>query len=736
MQLHQNHLTGLVFECQPVNPLDATYKRQILEGLFRMLPTGSIIQTVLYADNNVESTIDQLLPLTGVSAFADYLQQKEREYFKSQILFDKYPVRNFRLFIGIWPGTERLVNPDDIKVVLNASGLHVCAENAQPWTNDFFEGQNTRCFSVKAWPSPDSYVPTNPNDLACALSSVSGGISGILSDSDQVLSPFVFSNTMFIEGAAQDFPTKGEINTKIRSCIHLWALDNTALCMKRLWEMNGFILQEEKSACSGAWSRNILPSCGVAPQIQFANKFLRKIGMFDKATWIKDNPMSSITMTHFHTPSSASVSAHMLIYGDTTLALSNSTKGMVLLGRKGQIASFNLFGDMSVWPSVMITGSAGSGKSFLLLRMLFDSVSRGHGFKFLGCCYSAYGIDKKFDIPVQFINFDASKPFSINPFSSVRGTDSDTLASDLQHIVNFIAVLCNLNQAQYLSLIDQSVKAVWESQGHLANIATFCGYLKNNFSEGPNSEMAADIVARLDALINNESIATWLMGTSEIPTLNKYCIIDLEGLIPFGDNPLKTAIYMHMMHVITQSCAGRPHQNTDIVVLEEIWQWMGNLSPASDRVIGVQVEELLRSAKKHFYGVVVDTPSPLDLKYMGRAGKIIAYNTCYRFFMYSHSYEQASQEIPEALGDLASNKTKLKILNSVGSRVPHYREAYIHNPCGVDHLGRLFVSPEMLNNISFAYDTQEKINQLVAEGATRQEALEFLFSEKSLKGAS
>jgi len=709
---------GYIFECQPVNPVSGTYNPSILEGLFRILPTGSIVQTVLYADNNVESTIDQLLPLTGVSAFVDYLQQKERDYFKSQSIRDKYPIRNFRLFIGVWTSTGRSVDTHDIKVLLESAGLRIRAEGCPDWPGTFFNNQDLQCFSVRDLAQIYSGGVLDTH----TLSSVSGGLSGVMSDPDNIASPFVFSNTMLIDGVAQNFPAKGEINTKIRSCIHLWVLGDSAQQLKRLWEMNGFVLHEEKPTCSDAWSKNILPAVGKSPQIAILHKFWRKLGVLDKMTAIKDRP-GSIAMTHFHTPTSAA--NHLLVYGDTALVPDSGGKGMPLLGRKGQIASFDLFGNSSNCPSVMLNGTGGSGKSFLLLRMLFDSVSRGHGFKFLGCCYSTYGIDKKLDIPVQFIKLDASKPFSINPFSSVRGTDSDTLALDLQHIVNFIAVLCGLDQAQYLSLIDQSVKAVWENQGHLANIATFCGYLKNNFSEGLAGEMAADIVAKFNALIDSESIATWFMGPSQIPMLSKYCVIDLEGLMPLGGNPLKTAIYMHMMHVITQSCAGLPRQNTDIVILEEVWQWMGNLTQPSDRAMGRQLEELLRSARKYFYGVVIVTPSPLDLKYLGEAGKIIVHNSSYRFFMCGPDYEQTAQDAPEVLGCLVDNM-KLEILKSVCTRVPHYVEVYIHTPCGDDLLGRLFVSPEMLNNISHAYDTQEKISKLVEEGATRQEVLETL----------
>ena len=234
-----------------------------------------------------------------------------------------------------------------------------------------------RCSTVKNYPRKVDAFQTNE---------LFGGIWGVISDSNQLITPFLFSLNIVFEDMRREFrmklglvtgqarhaseafapslyKKKGEYmkavddlesKTFVRIIPTMWAWSNdpksTAEAVsrtKRLWEQSGYVMQEDRGILTTLFLSSL--PFGLYAEGQNVDRLSR------------DFPVQSEAVAPV-LPVQADFSGGGYPY-------------MLFVGRKGQIIRMDLFGEKAVNHNLFVAASSGSGKSFVVNYLAYNYYS-------------------------------------------------------------------------------------------------------------------------------------------------------------------------------------------------------------------------------------------------------------------------------------------------------------------------------------------------------------------------
>lgn len=767
---------GFIWEC---NPLSFVGEKSLftLEGLFRLgLPPGSVMQFILYADSYIEPFVKAYreskmrdLPIVR-EATANYAAFFEKGA-DGMDIFLKTPLRNFRLFVAVkFPAeSDASMQVKDIfssiQEILKGADLYPRSlpprrlidwmrrliNDCPSLNNDAYDGdipirkqvifaETTveksmsfirmgsrffRCTTVKTYPK--TVDPLQTNELF-------GGVWGMVSDSSQLISPFLFTMDIVFHNlksklhtkcnlvlqqqgvgsfapslmrkkdeymSAVDEVEKGTPFVRIIPILWVWGKDEKSLSesivrAKRIWEALGYVMQED---------RGILP-------ILFISSL--PFGLYDRGNNIDNLDRDFIA------PSDTVV---------TTLPIQADFSGggapnLLFIGRKGQPCCLNIFDRRANNHNAFVAASSGSGKSFLVNYLAYNYFASNALVRIVDIGGSYKKMTRLFD--ARFLDFSEYTSLCMNPFTNViePANDLPVIASIvLQMVYSSTDMIPEDTAETAMSLIKSAVNWAWRTEGADASIDTIYEYLNtfpdhadevDSFGEADIASfrlLARNLSFNLTEFTTGHLYGKWFNGVSDFNISgDEFVVLELEHLKP--QKELFKVITLQVINAVTQDLYLSDRTRPRFIIFDEAWQFMregGSLK-------GV-IEEGYRRARKYGGSFTVITQSILDLKQFGSVGDVIRSNSAFKFYLESSDFDRAKLE-----GLIEYDGFALQLLKSVRSNKPKYSEIFMDTPFG-QGVARLAVDP--FSYYLYTSDAAEiaEIEKLVDSGLSYGDAI-------------
>lgn len=761
---------GFIWECTPL-AFAGEKTTFILEGLFRIgIPFGSVIQFILYADQYIEEelelykqgkTRDNKVLKESAECFADFFKKGT----KGMPIFQRMPLRNYRLFVSLKISQKEAdkINISDIystvREILAGAGLHpqdLHPDELIDWMRKLFNDKPSdnnkhyneeqyinkqvifsgtvikkslsdmkigdryfRCATVKTYPVEVDAFQTNE----CF-----GGIWGIISDSNQILTPFLYSLNIIYDdlkmslhmkcnlvlqqqGAGSFTPSllrkkeeymravddieKGRQFVKIIPTLWVWSEDHkqtaeSIVRAKRLWEQNGYIMQEDK---------------GILPPLLVASL---PFGLYN----VKDN-VEKIDRD-FIAPASA-VSALLPVQADFA---GGGYPYLLFIGRKGQPCRMDLFGKAANNHNLFISASSGAGKSFLVNYITLNYYAANAMIRIIDIGGSYQKQAEVFK--GRFLDFNPESDLCMNPFTYITDPENDLppIVSLLHTMVYSATGAVPVTNAETeMTILNSAARWAWKEEGNEADINTIYEYLHEypkyapeelRVVAGENSvfKAAAGILAHnIRKFTSKGSYGKWFCGRSNFDiSSDEFVVLELEHLKPVKD--LFKVITLQVINAVTQDLYLSDRSRRRLIIFDEAWQFLKEGSGALQDII----EEGYRRARKYGGSFSIITQSILDIKQFGSVGDVILANSAFKFYLESNDFEKAKKE---KLIDLS--EFEMQLLKSVKSNRPKYSEMLMDTPYGI---GVTRLAVDRFSYYLFTSDAKEKaeIDDIVKKG--------------------
>ena len=770
---------GFIWECSPLS-FAGEKTLFTLEGLFRLgLPHGSVMQFILHADSYIDPYIEAYR--TGKTrnlAIVHEASEKFAAFLEEGVhgmdIFLKTPLRNFRLFVTVKVPEEQESKlhlkdlSNSILEILRGADLFpqpVSPASLVDWMRRHMNGYSSpnnrsyneevpirkqvifsdtviektmdhmkvgsqyfRCTTVKHYPR--KVDPLQNNELF-------GGVWGVVSDANQITTPFFFTLNVVFHNlksklhtkcnlvlqqqgvgsfapsltrkkdeymAAVDEVEKGTPFVRVIPILWVWAdcekaASESIVRAKRMWEAQGYIMQED---------RGILP-------VLFLSAL--PFGLYDRGENIDSldrdfiAPCDTVAVT-------LPVQADFAGGGDPNL---------IFIGRKGQPCSLNIFDRRANNHNVFVAASSGSGKSFLVNYLVYNHFAANTLIRIVDIGGSYKKMSRLFN--ARFLDFTEDSGICMNPFTGVMDTTADlpVIASIvLQMAYSSTDIVPDETAETAMSLIKSAVNWAWQSEGPEASIDTVYEYL-NTFPEhaeefdstGKIGEMdvagfrslARNISFNLTEFTSGHLYGKWFNGASDFNIADdEFVVLELEHLKP--QKELFKVITLQVINAVTSDLYISDRARPRFIVFDEAWQFMKEGSSMK----GV-IEEGYRRARKYGGSFTVITQSILDLKQFGSIGDVIRSNSAFKFYLESSDFDRAKQE-----GLIDYEGFALRILKSIRSNKPKYSEIFMDTPFG-QGVARLAVDP--FSYYLYTSDAAEiaEIESLVDHGMSYGEAI-------------
>jgi conjugal transfer ATP-binding protein TraC len=767
---------GFIWECSPL--CFAGEKTLFtLEGLFRLgLPHGSVMQFILYADSYIDPYVDAYRRAkTRNLAIVHEASEKYAAFFEKGVdgmdIFLKTPLRNFRLFVTVKipEDQETKIHAKDLSSsileILRGADLYprpLSPRRLLDWMRRHFNDDPSmnsdaydeeipvrrqvifsetvidksmdrmkvgsryfRCTTVKHYPK--EVDPLQTNELF-------GGVWGVVSDANQIITPFLFTLNIVFHNlksklhtkcnlvlqqqgvgsfapslmrkkdeymAAVDEVEKGTPFVRVIPILWVWSEDEktageSIVRAKRMWEAQGYVMQED---------RGILP-------VLFLSAL--PFGLYDRGGNIENLDRDFIAPCD-------TVAVTLPVQADFS---GGGKPNLLFIGRKGQPCSLDVFDRRANNHNVFVAASSGSGKSFLVNYLVYNYFASNALVRIVDIGGSYKKMTRLFD--ARFLDFSEHSGVCMNPFTSVVEPASDlpVIASIvLQMVYSSTDIIPEDTAETAMSLIKSAVKWAWKAEGPEASIDTVYEYL-NTFPEHAEEfescvetdiagfrSLARNLSFNLTEFTSDHLYGRWFNGTSDFNIADdEFVVLELEHLKP--QKELFKVITLQVINAVTQDLYISDRSRPRFIIFDEAWQFMKEGSSLK----GV-IEEGYRRARKYGGSFTVVTQSILDLKQFGSVGDVIRSNSAFKFYLESSDFDRAKQE-----GLIEYEGFALRILKSVRSNKPKYSEIFMDTPFG-QGVARLAVDP--FSYYLYTSDAAEiaEIESLVDGGMSYGEAI-------------
>jgi conjugal transfer ATP-binding protein TraC len=764
---------GFLWETTPlVYGNKASY--DMLEQILNTVPMGSVLQVILYADSYIDPIIAEYLSLRNGDG---ELSKKTAELFKKASAegfanIGHIPARRFRCFVALKLqladgfGDEARFLRDSVFEVLKGCGLlprYLEPQGLCDWLQRLFNdsgdapaagvfryneeiplnrqiimgGSRTRIgFSnielgeekVVSIQTIKEYPHEALDELT--MNKIVGGLWGPRDDANQCHFPFWVSVNIVVEnlkhifhgktnlmmfqqkrgsGAGHKMDKQEELAWAARevdrggrfvrviptilsfSANSAQASENTARS-KRLWENQGFTINNDRGILTPLFISSL------------------PFGFYNTKNNLEFLQRDRIMPT-------ASAARLLPIQGDF---FGFGEPVTLLLGRKGQVVPIDLFSPQAPNHNALITATTGSGKSYLMNRLLSDLLSTGAIVRIfdLGRSYQKLcGIKRG-----NFIYFGKHSKVCVNPFSTVRDIDEEIGVLSL--IVSQMVWSSSRDKPSetQMTVIKAAVRKVWDdyaTEGDIdrvkAALLDFEGCMKKEdyrFGDGKIKEIAGELAFNLNDFTSQGPYGRWFNGKASLDIeKDRLVVLELEELMAM--NELFNVVILQIVNYVTQNLYLSDRANPRVIVFDEAWKWF-----KQDTFLGEVVENGYRLARKYYGSFITIFQSLLDLKKFGKSGQVLDENSAYKFLLMAN-YEKARQE---KLIDL--DPFMMEVLNSVQLVKGSYSEIFVQTPL---NMGVARLPSDPFSHMVFTSDPRENAmleKIAAAQGVTRLEAIE------------
>ena len=799
----QDQTIGFLWECTPTV---FAGERQIntLEGLFGGgIPDHSVLSFTLHADSHIGPYIDSFNDIHNLDHplahefkknFTDFLDKGRWGLEQASFI----PFRNIKLIVGLKiPESSRAAQTSGwedlrqhVEETLAGAGVRprrMHASNYLAWSRRLFNSHQSscegawnenmplrkqiinaetaiheksdhmeigdnywRCITPKG--TPRAVDPVQTNELF-------GGFMGMISDQDQIRTPFLYTiNIVFTPLAkklhgkcnfvlqqqavgsfapslkrkqaeyldATDKLEKGIPFVRIMPIMWVWAKTKeealeSATRVRRIWESHNFVMQMDYGILK-------ILFLSALPFNLYANngKTLDNL----QRDMIVDTP---------------AVAPMLPTQGDYRGA---GLPKILLTGRKGQMIPLDFWAKGTNAYNALLLATTGSGKSFFSNFLVLGEFTSGARVRILDVGYSYKKLCDLFD--GRMIDLTPDKPMSLNPFTFVANP-----SEDLESVVSCVVLMAFAANPSQMpdtienNLIRDAVRWAWaeaKNEAHTGLIYEYLAHFPNHeniskraaeksnlpmteeelsrVSTGVMVEKAQHLAFQMKEFTPQGQFGAYFKGPSEFNIREDDLVVtELQGIQ--GIPELYRVVVGLIMNAYQQDTYQKKDlsQNT-LCVFDEAWQYLSVSAPGEGGGggIGNQIapvlERFARTCRKANTGILVISQSPNDITNFGAAGKAIWGNTPFKIFLESPDFSRAVRD-----GLIDYDDFTMKILKSVQGAKPRYSELFIESQLGRG-CARLMVDPYTYYICSSSPDENAEMYQMVEEeGMSFHEAI-------------
>ena len=583
-------------------------------------------------------------------------------------------------------------------------------------------------------------MPKEVNPLT--MNVLTGDIWGVQSDGNQVPTPFILAVNVIYQNLKTKLHSKcnfvlqqkavgslapslvrkqseylwatgeierGTVFVRVMPIVWVYAPDldkvrDAAARVKRMWESEGFVMQEENAILKilfiAALPFGLYASQGIIDTID------RDFICHDKA--------ASFVLP-IQADCSVQCEPHVLFFG-----------------RKGQLVSLDLFDVRSNNMNAFVAAETGSGKSFLVNHLVFNYYCSGAIIRIVDIGGSYRKLVQM--LGGKFVSFTEDSGIIINPFGNVLKIEDDL--GVLSAVVAQMAYSATgtFPDELEMSLIKSACLWAWRKKGKDATIDDVYEYL-NRFPSLVESESelldlsseslsefakkAKNLAFNLQDFTSRGIYGRWFCGPTTLDiSQDDLVVLELEELK--HKQELFRVVTLQVLNYVTQDLYLSDRSRRRMIIFDEAWQFFRETT-----LLAQVIEEGYRRARKYGGSFVTITQSLLDFKFFGRVGEVIMGNSAWKFLLQSSDYEKASHEKIIDVGEF-----ELKILKSVRNVRPRYSEVFVSGPVGKGVV-RLVVDPYTY----YVYTTDARdvarLNAAYRETGSWEKAIELVLKESA-----
>lgn len=387
------------------------------------------------------------------------------------------------------------------------------------------------------------------------------------------------------------------------------------------------------------------------------------------------------------------------------------TTGMMLLGRRGQLAFWNPFDNKGGNYNVSVVGRSGSGKSVFMQELMTSTLGQGGrvfvldvGRSFEKTCLLLKG---------QFVEFTTKtkppQPFlCVNPFSTLNFHHPEEAQESLSILKS---VLCTM-AAPTTPLSDLMrnflEKAMTETCLLYKDKTTITHICESLLKE--EDSRANDLAAMLYPYSKEGMYGRFFEGKANVDFRNPLVVVELEELKERKD--LQSVIVQMVIINITNQMFLGDRQTPFMIVFDEAWDMLrGSQS-------GEFIETLARRLRKYNGSLVVGTQSVND--FYQTAGALAAFENSDWLCLLSQKPE--SINVLKEKNRIHMNPYIEKLLRSVTTKSGVFSECMITGSHG-SAIVRLVLDP--FSNILYSTKASEygAVKSLLDQGSEMEEAV-------------
>ncbi len=398
------------------------------------------------------------------------------------------------------------------------------------------------------------------------------------------------------------------------------------------------------------------------------------------------------------------------------------TPTLCMVGRRGQIATMDLYDNDLGNYNFAVVGAPGSGKSVFLNEIAWSYRSIGAkvfmmdlGRSFEKLCIKARG---------TYVEFKHDTKINLNPFSKIIDINED-----IDMLVPAIAKMCSmqhtLHEVQYKA-ISAMVLKLWRKYGKDMSVTA----LRDAFRAGTIEELnivddirIKDMAVMLNPYSKGGQYERFFEGPNNVDFQNDFIVIENEELKRKPD--LHAVVNILLLYQITGEMY-LTRNKKKILIIDELKQQMGEIG-ADDPVKARVVEEAARRARK--YGGALGTATQSADDYYGSVQMEAAFNCSDWVFLLRQKPE--SIELLDRKGRLSMDAGKKRLLNSLRTEAGVFSELYASSPVG-EGVMRLVLDPTTNLLFSNKLEDNQPIDALRAQGYSIDEAIARVLAQRGL----
>jgi conjugal transfer ATP-binding protein TraC len=400
----------------------------------------------------------------------------------------------------------------------------------------------------------------------------------------------------------------------------------------------------------------------------------------------------------------------------------NSGEGMILSGRRGQLASWDPFkvgGNLNA----VVIGPSGSGKSVFMQDLIMSELGKGTRVFVLDLGRSFEKLCQLID--GQYLFFNQDSKLDLNPFNLLpKGSDFESVGILLDMVTSIIATMAMPSEKidkERANILSTAVRHVWSQKGSEATIDDIIHFIEKQVF---NSELMKGAMESLKEGLKKYTregvYKNYFYGQNKVNFKSDLVVIETEELKNMPD--LQAVILQIFVLNISHQVFMGDREKRFLICIDEAWDLLK--SPQMEGFI----ESMARRLRKYNGALVVGTQSLKDFE--RSHGARAAYHNSNWLVMLGKDTDSINALKKD--GSVHLTDYTEEALNSLRKEDGKYSEAFIfHKQEGLKALLQLRLDPFSAMLYSTKADEFQAIQELKVLGVSVEEAVNWLISNKT-----